>query len=74
MAMGQIEHRVFQSNFPLPRINSVLHTHNDIWIHNNMYHVYVNEYSLGYKYQKFNSNPYNNPEISHAHQGYESTY
>ena len=29
-----------------------------------MYHIYINEFSLCYKYQKLNSNNYNNFEIA----------
>ena len=30
-----------------------------------MYHIYINEFSLCYKYQKLNSNNYNNFEIAY---------
>lgn len=73
MAMGQTEHIPFLPDLPLPRIYSVLHSHSDTCKQNNMYHAYINKYSLGYKYQKFNSSYYNHTEISHeisyAHQG-----
>ena len=64
--MGVREHRPFLLDLPLLRIwNFVLHTHKDKCVYNNMYHIYINEFSLCYKYQKLNSNNYNNFQIAY---------